>query len=80
MNQTGETNRSGNVMRHAFMMHEIPRLHTVLHLIHDIADGPGRPDALAEIARLARCALVVSVPPDPRIVERDDACRNTLNP
>lgn len=73
MNCTDKTNRARRVVQHAFMTHEVPRLHAVLSLIHDIAAGPPRPDALAEIARLARCALVVSVPPDLQIAETGKA-------
>ena len=54
VNCTDKTNRVGHVVQHALMIHEIPRLHAVLCLIHDIAAGPPRPYALADIARLAR--------------------------
>ncbi|WP_233853164.1 hypothetical protein [Paraburkholderia sp. HD33-4] len=69
MNCSDKTNRAGHVVQHALIVHEVPRLHAVLALIHDIAAGPAMPDALADIARLARCALVVSMPPDPQMVE-----------
>jgi hypothetical protein len=73
VNGTDKTNRAGQVAPYAFVIHEVPRLHAVLSLIHDIAAGPPRPDALADIARLARCALVVSVPPDLQMVETGHA-------
>jgi hypothetical protein len=50
--------------RHTRVLHDVPRLREVLFLIRRLAEEQQRPGALAEIARLARCALVVSAPPD----------------
>ncbi|SAK69389.1 hypothetical protein AWB80_03559 [Caballeronia pedi] len=64
MSHTHEQEQTDIVIQHATMMHELTRLREVLSLIHDIAQGPPRPNAPQEIARLARCALIVSAAPD----------------
>jgi hypothetical protein len=43
-----------------------------MHQIAELATHPNQPDALAEIARLARNALVASVPADPDHVSDTD--------
>lgn len=48
-------------------VHDVPRLRRALHEISQIAereDAVHRTHALHRIAQLARCALVVSTPPD----------------
>ena len=49
-------------------LHDVKELREALDLIAEMAEKtPQRPDALAEIARIARCALVGTTPPDTRL-------------
>jgi hypothetical protein len=54
---------------HLRSSHENERLREVLALIADIAEGSTTVNSLPNIARLARVALIGSVPADPAIAE-----------
>ncbi len=54
-------------------LHDVKELREALDLIAALAEAPGRADALGEIARIARCALVGSTPADPRLAHGADA-------